>query len=267
MKAERRHELQENSLAKFMDNLPVMLRVYADRILLVVVLILLVIVLVRWRLNAATNRSLQISNDLATARTSVRNLEMLPMSGSPEQVATVRSQHIDDVEQAINNIASNASSADATMQSQALVTKGDLYWTLANMPAIPGAATQPSLALPKTNDEYLSQAEDAYQQVLKTYPDQKQAAVAAMFGLAAIAENRHNWDDATKYYTQIKSSDFEQMYKDLADARMNLLPEMKTPMLIGALPNKPSPLAPLVLAPSSQPTSQPASTEPAKFHL
>ena len=45
MKSERRHELQENSLARFMNNLPVMLRLYADRILLGLVVILLYIAL------------------------------------------------------------------------------------------------------------------------------------------------------------------------------------------------------------------------------
>ncbi len=57
MKAERRHELQQNSLARFIDNFPVMVRLYADRILLVIVLILLVIVLIRWRMNAAVERA------------------------------------------------------------------------------------------------------------------------------------------------------------------------------------------------------------------
>ena len=38
MKAQRRHELQTNSLAKFLENLPIALRLYADRILLVIVI-------------------------------------------------------------------------------------------------------------------------------------------------------------------------------------------------------------------------------------
>ena len=67
MKAERRHELQENSLARFIDNLPVMLRLYADRILLAVVLVLLVVVLIRWRMNQTEAKATQTANDLAEA--------------------------------------------------------------------------------------------------------------------------------------------------------------------------------------------------------
>src|ERR1051325_11078274 len=97
MKAERRHELQQNSLARFIDNLPVMARLYADRILLVVVLILLVIVLIRWRMNAAAEKQVAITNDLATARADVQRLGTMQLLGPPEQLATQRSKLIDEV--------------------------------------------------------------------------------------------------------------------------------------------------------------------------
>ena len=73
--------------------------------------------------------------------------------------------------------------------------------------------------------------------------------LAANFGLAAIAEDNHNWDEATKIYNQIKSSSVEQMYKDLADARLKLLPEIEQPVLVGSLTTKPADMAPLVMAP------------------
>src|SRR5262245_39868629 len=132
MKAERRHELQQNSLARFLDNLPVMLRLYADRILLVVVLILLVIVLIRWRVNAAATRAAQITDNLAAAKTSLKQLEQIRMGGAPDQVASFRSRVISEVNDAIEQVANNSSSSDAALQAQALVTRGDLYWTLAN---------------------------------------------------------------------------------------------------------------------------------------
>src|SRR5438105_4615907 len=194
MKAERRHELQQNSLARFIDNLPVMARLYADRILLVAVLVLLVIVLIRWRLNAAANRGVEIANDLATAKSSVRQLAMMRMVGSPDQLATFRSKTIDEVNAAIDSISASASSSSKTLQAQALLTKGDLYWTLANSPSIEGAATQPSLQLPRSSEEYLTQAADAYQQVLKNFPDQNEAALSATFALTAIAATHDKCD-------------------------------------------------------------------------
>src|SRR5438874_2232788 len=159
MKAERRHELQENSLARFIDNLPVMLRLYADRILLAVVLVLLVVVLIRWRMNQTEARANQTANDLAEAKASVTRLQRMPM-----------------------------------------------------------------------------------------------------IGLAAIAENRHNWDEAAKLYNQIKNSDVEKMYKDLADARLKLLPDIQAPVLLGSLTTKPADLEP-ASQPATQSTSLPA-TQP-----
>ncbi len=182
------------------------------------------------------------------------------MVGPGDQLAAMRSKTIDEVNAAIDSISTNATSADAALQAKALLTKGDLNWTLANLPPIPGAATQPSLKLSRTTDEYLSQAADAYQQVLKNFPDQSDTVLAANFGLAAIAEDNHNWDEATKIYNQIKSSSVEQMYKDLADARLKLLPEIEQPVLVGSLTTKPADMTPLVMAPSSQPATQPAPT-------
>jgi hypothetical protein len=262
MKAERRHELQQNSLAGFLENFPIYLRVYADRILLVVVLILMVVVLIRWRMNANATRAVQLGNDLATAKGAVQQLANIDPMGPGEQLATIRGQKIDEVNQAIDNIANNSSSVDPAIQAQALVTKADLNWALANSPPLRGAATQPMLQLPKSSTEYLDTAADAYQQVLKSYPDQKDAVLSSEFGLAAIEENRHNWDGATKYYEQIKSSDVEPMYKDLADARIKSLPDLKEPLLIGTLTTKPAGMTPLVFAPTSQPaTTQPTTTQ------
>jgi len=258
MKAERRHELQQNTLARFLDNLPVMARLYADRILLVVVLVLLVIVLIRWRINSNAARATQIADNLATAKSSLKQLEMMRTSGPPEQIASFRNKIIADVNDAIEQIASNASSSDAKLQAQALVTRGDLYWTLANSPPVPGAATQPVLALPKNSEEYLAMAAESYEQVLRTFPNDKEATLAANFALAAIAENRRNWDEATKIYNQIKNSDAHKMYKDLAEARLKLIPEIKEPLLVGDLTSKPPGVEPLVLAPTSKPATAPA---------
>jgi len=263
MKAERRHELQQNSLAKFIDNFPVMIRLYADRILLVVVLILLVIVLIRWRMNANAEKAVAVMNDLATARTGVQRLGAMQLMGPPEQLANQRSKTIDEINAAIDSIATNAPSSDTAIQARALLTRGDLFWTLANLPDLPGAATQPSLKLARSKDEYLAQAQDAYQNVLKNFPSQADADLGANFGLAAIAENKHNWDEAARIYEQIKSSNADQMYKDLADARLKLLPEIEEPVLVGELTTKPSDMGPLVMAPATQPASTPATATPA----
>src|SRR5262249_20636665 len=164
----------------------------------VVVLVLLVIVLIRWRMNQTEMRANQVANDLAQAKSSVTRLQRMPMIGPADQLVATRNRAIDEVNAAIDSVASNASSSDRSLQAQALIPKGDLKWTLANAPPIPGAATQPTLQLQKSPEDYLQAADDAYQQVLKNFPDEKEASLSATFGLAAIAENHHNWDEATK---------------------------------------------------------------------
>src|SRR4051812_25178230 len=105
MKAERRHELQENSLVRFMNNLPVMLRLYADRILLVVVLILLVIVLINWRVNASRQRVESAGESLTTARLGVARLTQGGPMLNAEMVGQLRSQSERELENAIDNAA------------------------------------------------------------------------------------------------------------------------------------------------------------------
>jgi tetratricopeptide (TPR) repeat protein len=241
-----------------MENLPVYARLYADRVLLVVVLILLVIVIIRWRINANVQREMQVANDLATARGSLERLEQFVPLGPPDQLASERGQLIGEVTQGIDNVANNSSDKDTQLRAQALVTRGNLYWTLANLPPISGAATQPLLALPKTSDEYLQSAQDSYQQVISSYPNEKDAVIAANFGLGAIDENRHQWADAQRIYEQIENSDADKMYKDLAGDRIKLLGEMEKPLFFGTLTSRPTTAEsqPLVFAP-------PTSTESA----
>jgi hypothetical protein len=117
-----------------------------------------------------------------------------------------------------------------------------LNWTLANLPPLPGAATRPTLQLPQPQQEYLDQAAQAYDQVLQKYPKQSLAVVSAHFGLAAIAENRGDWDTARQQYEAVtKLKEASQAFRDQASTRLNELDKLKAPVL---------------LAPATEPTTQ-----------
>src|SRR3954454_11456955 len=189
MKAERRHQVQENSLARFMNNLPVMLRLYADRILLGVVLVLLVIVLINWRMNSTKQRVNSAGDSLAAARMYIRQLTTNGPLGTAEQVGQLRSQ----AEREIGNAVDNAAENDTRLRAQAVLARGDLFWALANIPAATAAPTtqtfgslplaRPNLAtsgpataattlpsdaaLSSGAAEFLTQAEQAYNEVAK----------------------------------------------------------------------------------------------------
>src|SRR5207237_9631498 len=83
-----------------------------------------------------------------------------------------------------------------------------------------------------------------YQNVIAKYAQQVQISAAARFGLAAVAEDRRDREQAAKIYTEIASSDTWAMYKDLAAERLRLLERLKTPLLVGELSSKPADLPP-----------------------
>src|SRR5262245_9667039 len=104
MKAERRHELQENTLARAMQNLPIAARLYADKILRVVVIILAIIMLIRWRINAAQEKTLAAADALAAARMAVVNLARLTSAAEPQASAEARNATRSDVERALETV-------------------------------------------------------------------------------------------------------------------------------------------------------------------
>jgi tetratricopeptide (TPR) repeat protein len=261
MKAERRHELQDNTLARKLQNLPVALQFYADKILLGIVIILAIIVLVRWRINAGRERARAAADALASARTSILALSRIPPIGPAQQLADYRNQLRNDAETALRTISADAAADDTRLRSEALLAKADLLWTLANLPDIPGAATQPVLRLTESRDDLLKQAEETYQQILKNYPAQPRMKASALFGLAAIAEDRRNFDLAAEQYNQVKQSDAEEMYKQLADARLRILPDLRQPLVFGSLTTRPAELSPPAPTTSTQPATAP-STRP-----
>src|SRR5439155_16927262 len=127
-----------------LQNLPIAARLYADKILLVVVIILAIVMLIRWRINAAQERVLGAAEALSSARSSLFSFRQLNPLERPAQLADLRNQIRRDTERALETVSRDAASDDVVLRSQALLTKADLYWALANFPDIPGATTQPS---------------------------------------------------------------------------------------------------------------------------
>ena len=257
MKAQRRHELQTNSLAQFMDNLPAFLKLHGNKILLGIIFVALVIVLLRYRASSAEQRAEAVTMSLGNARNGISELKRFDPMMPPSQVASQRRQLLSAAKDSVQTVLDE--SEDPATKAQALLARGDLYWTVANLPPIPGAATQPSLQFAAGSEDFLKQAEDAYQQILKEYPDQKRAANTAQFGLAAVRENQERFDDATKIYkTLIESSDTSAMFKDLATSRLALLELAKTPVFVGSTqPTTPTPF--LTTKPTTNITSMPSS--------
>jgi TolA-binding protein len=240
MKAKRRHDLQTNQLARFMENMPEFLKLHGNKVLLGVIFIALLIVLMRYRASSAEQRNEAVSLSLGNARNGISELRRADPMAPPIQQASQRKQVLTAARDSIQTVLDE--SDDAAIKAQALLARGDLFWTVANLPPVQGAATQPALQFPQSNDELLKQAETSYQQILKEYPNEKRAVASAQFGLAAIRENQKQFDEAEKIYKGIIDSASDQMFKDLATTRLALLEKAKIPVYIGSTqPSTPTP--------------------------
>jgi hypothetical protein len=244
MKAERRHELKANSLIWTLQGLPETIKKYQSQIALGLVLIALAIVMVKYRINIAQERLMAAQQSLGVAADDLRRLKNMAFNPGSDGVQFMKAReeyYSDGLQQADEAFSKSPDSQDA-MKAEALLHKGDLNFEMANTPELPGAATQPALRLAEPEDNLLSNASDAYSQVLQNYPGQKFAATAARFGLAAVAENRavagggsdaSQWDAAKAQYQSVLDSDAEAAFKTIATLRMGLIPQLSKPAAIG----------------------------------
>lgn len=287
MKAERRHELKTNSLAKSLEGLPQYWREYGSRVLLVVLVAAITFLLVRYWNDKKAREQETISTSLETAHTALRELERAPLElagGAPASaIAEERERLTQQVDTALAGLVS--ATKDPKVLSNAYLARGDLYWTLANFPALPGSETQPSLDVPN-RDGVLEQARSWYQKVI----DQGNAATLddqfyARVGLAAVAENLRQWDKARDQYNAIANSgSMTPSYKQYATERLAQSSQYETtPLIVPAPPAPPvapappptteravgpiGPIGPMPLRSTTQPAesapaSAPASTQP-----
>ncbi len=187
MKAERRHELKANSLSQSLLLFPEKIKQYQSQIALVLVLIALAVVLIRYRMNAAEQRLFDAQTSLSLASDNLQHLENSPSGADPQILMKSREDVYAEGLQQADDAFQKAPDSQLVLKAQALVLKGDLNFNMANFPELPGAATQPSLRPSESEDTLLTNASDAYNQVLQNYASEKFAVTAAHFGLAAVA--------------------------------------------------------------------------------
>ena len=265
MKAQRRHELQNNSLAKVITGAPSAYSRYGGRVLLVLVVAALVFVLVRYRVSSAREGARLARENLATARSAINNLHYADLLGAPpHEAASLRRRWVaeatDGLDQALQL------SDEPEVQAEALLARGDLNWALSTLTEIPGAATQPTLRMEKTPEQLLTGAADSYTAVLNQNSQQTAAVVGARFGLAGIAENRGKWDEAKKQYQAIiDMPNIAEAYKSQARIRLEGAAEWSQPVLLVEPTSQPTTTQrsgiPFV-TPSTAPSTQPTTTRP-----
>ena len=277
MKAERRHELKTNALARRLEGLPDYWREYGSRILLAILVAMIVFLLVRYWNEKKARQAAELTTSLEQVQRELVQLDQLPMlylSAPPNKIADERQRLAQEADQALATVLNTAK--DPKMIANAWRFRGDLEWTLANLPDVPGADTQPTLKV-TNKDALLNDSRNAYQQVLSQSADDPLDVFSARLGLAAIAENQGQWDEARKQYqTILDAGNMPAAFKDYASTRLRQLTEDQRPITLA--PAAPLPTAatrpatastqPTILGPeapaaTSQPGTLPPTTGPA----
>jgi hypothetical protein len=251
---------------------------HGNTILTVALLIAAAVLAGRWWSRSADAARSAVVQQLETARESVDQLRspglLMSSNGAPLPSADVmaRVRMLQGTASGLLSDVINKADAPA-IKARALVVRGDLAWAVANLPELPGAATQPALRPDPPADVLLGQAADAYNAVLTAGGADKEAIASAHLGLAAVAENRGDWATA-RQQLQAVADDPDGIAVLSQSARTELagLPALQQPVYLApptgvpVPPPPPSvpttravmgPLLPTTL-PTSMPTSMPA---------
>ena len=267
MKAERRHELQTNTLALWLRwRAPQLLEQYGTRILLGVIVLALAIVLIRYRINAPKVAAAEATIKLEQARQLIAELKAGALPGQVSQALQLIMEALDR-------------SDNPVIHAEGYLTLGDYYWNLASYPEMPEVPGQPGQKPDLPHDELLAKAEDGYKKALAAQTERAHLVATAQLGLAVVAEQlafemdrkatgaatRRNdhWALAKEHYQAVVNlPGVAQVQKDLAQWHIGQLAQLQEPVWL--VP--PEPMVPATQTSSTQAATQPmvsASSVPA----
>lgn len=281
MDSHRRHELEHNSLYQALQRVPGLLVDYGSYVLLGLAVVVALYFFFRTRSTAVQQeREAEAVGLYSMAETVDAAQQFRRLSGfmSSEEVAARHSDLASNFE-AYSLLP--ATSQRPGVRSRALRLRGDFGWTLATYPkprpAGVGPSTQPATApatapttqratapapttQPSQAEVWLGEAEAAYREVVEKYPGETADNLAALFGLAAIAEERGLFEDAARHYEAlIARADASEGVKNLARQRKRLLGILAmNPRLAKSLPPATLPAAQPTTLPTTLPTEQPS---------
>ncbi|MFI5380822.1 MAG: hypothetical protein ACHRHE_16105 [Tepidisphaerales bacterium] len=265
MKAERRHELQTNSLALWMQiRLPEIWQKYGNHILLGLIILIGAFWFVRWRIEQPKKAAAEAGMILGVVDQTLsqfRNLERLP-----GDAATEVPQRIADA---------LAASDNKDIQALGFALLGEYHLAVASQPQ--ELTSRPSKSSP---DELYKLAEEAFANSLKAGSQQLDLIVRARTGRALVAEQQafelarqenFKGDPAKNPFWQTAKEQYEAIVndpnmiaalRDDAKKKLELLDKMQQPVWIAKAAPASMPAGPLG---PEMPDSRPATptTRPA----
>lgn len=270
MDSSRRHELEQNSLYRALTRLPAFAADYGAYILLGIAIVVAVYFYFSTRTTAAQREREAEAIGIYSMGTTIENAR-----GYRETVARFGSAITsDEIVRVLANLSADfegyamlpATSERPGIRARALRLRGDFNWTLAGFeillptsaqgPTTQTASTAPASPSVVDAEPYLAAAETAYREVVSTYPRETSDVLVALFGMAAVAEQRGQFEAAGEHYDAILArAEVTDGVKALARQRKNLLDLLAlNPRLA-----RPMPATLPATLPSSQPATQPQS--------
>jgi hypothetical protein len=242
MKAQRRHELKTNTLAEAMAHLPDTRLRSAVSMALTILGAAAVGLLIRFRLNAGQERILRAQDNLAVVQEEISEIRQLQTQmADPSQPGEL----FIDITSRLDAVLTDAGGDQPLLAAEALLARGDADWQMAG---VASSTTQPSQNPQQSPESLLASAEAAYRQVITAYPQQHFTVSSAHFGLAAVDENRHDWDKARQEYQAVADdAQAGPLMKAFAQNRLATLDQLEHP--------------PVIVAASAPAATQPAATK------
>jgi hypothetical protein len=249
MKAEERHDLNDNDLGSWLRyGLPVFLRQNGSYVLLVLALGFL-----GWQLWNRHVQNQEFALQQAWDELNAVDPRPLALRGPP---STMPDAKLDDnpaiaLQRIIDENENKAVRAQATLEL------GNYYLLCVLFDSYPANSRM-------DRDDALNQAEKVYQKALVDFSDDLLVLGKARLGLAAVAEDRGNWDEAKKQYETLadktgpfkgtpivelgagklskledrkKAPDLAAMAQRAARIRLDPLPEFTTPRPMSLSPS------------------------------
>lgn len=270
MDSERRHELEKNDLDVLLRvKGPEFLQKHGANILLGILLLAAIVYFIVQKRKA---REQEIySTNLNTAVAYNYAMQLRDMASHPDlsdEAARDRQELAAAAFAAADLVL--ASDSDAQQKASAQLAKAETLWALATAPPRALATTQPVAGFAaKAPEAYLEDARAAYYEILQKYPDNKEIAANALLAMAAISETNLKFDEAAEWYQKvIQDQTLRGVYREMAQARLKQVDELKRPYTLAAPTSRPSLFTPttqsLMVEPGSPgPSAATPATAPA----
>ncbi|MFN4241980.1 MAG: tetratricopeptide repeat protein [Tepidisphaerales bacterium] len=258
-------DLKDLDLATGVDKIPEWWNKHGNKVLIGITVLALAYAAYTFRRNSIETARLTAEANLTAARELIADLQLQPFDRlQPEQYLQRRRDILRDTSQALADVIARA--PDPAYVAQALLLQGDLNYLIGMMPELEAATTRPELKLERSPEQLFAAAKASYQAVLNRFPQRLADVASARLGLGAVAENAGDFDTAKAHYEALRDNDrFPPNARQVAEARLRVLPQLAAPMLVrqADAPPPATPSTPSLLdLPLPMPAGEPPSSIP-----